>query len=250
MVISALARGRAWRRALQLLDVMDDLEIPKTVVTYNTVISACARAGEVGTAKNLLAKMRKQGVPPNVISFNSVMAACASTSRWKDALSLLDQCHREPGVQPDIITYTNAMRACAKGRQTNRALALLQVVKDRKLAIDNYCYTAVIDGKIYCARVALLMILRVHFSCFCSRQRAPRPKCGGRLWTCWMRWSAMVSCPMKSRTGKLLMNTCVSSEHSMAITNFMWPSYYLKVLQSMPVGMVANGRGHWRFSTR
>lgn len=146
LVISALARTRAWRRAMQLLDLMDELEIPKTVVTYNTVISACAKAGEVGTAKNLLSKMRKQGVKPNVISFNSVMTACASTSQWKDALTILDQCHREPGVQPDIITYTNAMRACAKGRQTNRALALLQVVKDLKLPIDNYCYTAVIDG--------------------------------------------------------------------------------------------------------
>ena len=110
LVLSALAKGHSWRRALQLLDVMDDLEIPKTVVTYNAVISACARAGEVGTAKNLLAKMKKQGVPPNVMSFNAVMTACASSARWKDALSILDQCHREPGVQPDIITYTNAMR--------------------------------------------------------------------------------------------------------------------------------------------
>lgn len=125
---------------------MDDLEIPKTVVTYNTVISACARAGEVSTAKNLLLKMKQSGVQPNIISFNSVMTACASTSRWKDALSILDQCHREPGVQPNIITYTHAMRACAKGRQTNRALTLLQVVKDMKLPLDNYCYTAVIDG--------------------------------------------------------------------------------------------------------
>lgn len=147
LVISALARQRSWRRALQLLEVMDDVDIPKTVVTYNTVISACARGGEVGTAKNLLAKMKRQGVKPNVITFNSLMSACASTSRWKDALSLLDQCHREPGVQPDIITYTNGIRACARGRQTNRALTLLQVVKDLKLPIDNYCYTAVIDGE-------------------------------------------------------------------------------------------------------
>jgi pentatricopeptide repeat protein len=146
LVISALAKRSSWRRALQLLDVMDDLHIQKTVLTYNTVISACARAGEVGTAKNVLAKMKQSGVKPNIISFNSLMAACASTSRWKDALSILDQCHREPGVQPDIITYTNAMRACAKGRQTNRALALLQVVKDMKLPIDAYCYTAVIDA--------------------------------------------------------------------------------------------------------
>jgi pentatricopeptide repeat protein len=110
LVISALSRKVMWRRAVQLLDLMDELHIPKTVVTYNNVISACARAREVGMAKSLLAKMRKEGVRPNVISFNSVISACAGTSRWKDALELVDQCHREPGVTPDIYTYTNAMR--------------------------------------------------------------------------------------------------------------------------------------------
>jgi pentatricopeptide repeat domain-containing protein 1 len=146
LVISALTKTMQWRRALQLFDTMDELNIPKTVVTYNTVISACARAGEVGTAKNLLQRMKRSGISPNIISFNAVMTACASTSRWKDALHILDQCHYEPGVQPDIITYTNAMRACSRGGKTNKALTLLQVVKDKKLPIDNYCYAAVIDG--------------------------------------------------------------------------------------------------------
>jgi pentatricopeptide repeat domain-containing protein 1 len=135
-----------WRRALQLFDTMDEMNIQKTVVTYNTVISACARAGEVSTAKNLLQKMKRAGISPNIYSFNAVMTACATSSRWKDALHILDQCHIEPGVQPDIITYTNAMRACSRGGKTNKALTLLQVVKDKKLPIDNYCYTAVIDG--------------------------------------------------------------------------------------------------------
>jgi pentatricopeptide repeat protein len=124
LVISALARKMQWRRALQLLDVMDQLDVPKTVVTYNTVISACARGREVGTAKHLLAKMRKNGVKPNIITFNSIISACASTSRWKDALKILDQCNREPAVQPDIITYTNAMR-CVRLREIEVLLAAI-----------------------------------------------------------------------------------------------------------------------------
>lgn len=39
------------------------------------------------------------------------------------------------------------LRACSKGGNTDRALTLLQVVKDKKLPIDSYCYTAVIDGE-------------------------------------------------------------------------------------------------------
>ena len=93
-----------------MLDLMEELGIPKTVVTYNTVIGACARAREVGMAKSLLAKMRREGIRPDEVSFNSVIGACASTARWKDALVLLDQCYREPGVTPNIYIYTNAMR--------------------------------------------------------------------------------------------------------------------------------------------
>ena len=89
---------------------MDEMEIPNTVVTYNAVISACARAQEVGMAKSLLVKMQRAGIRPNEVSYNSVIGACASTARWKDALSLLDQCYREPGVTPNIYIYTNAMR--------------------------------------------------------------------------------------------------------------------------------------------
>ena len=89
---------------------MDEMQIPKTVVTYNTVISACARAREVGMAKNLLSRMRKEGIRPDVVSFNSIIGACASTARWKDALAVLDQCSEEPGVVPNIYIYTNAVR--------------------------------------------------------------------------------------------------------------------------------------------
>ena len=143
-----------------MLELMTELDVPKTVVTYNTVISACARSREAGTAKGLLSKMRKEGIRPNEVSYNSVIGACASTARWKDALAVLDQCYREPGVTPNIVTYTNAMRACAKGGNTKRALSLLQVVKDKGLPIDTYCYTAVIDacakGKMWKKALSLL----------------------------------------------------------------------------------------------
>jgi pentatricopeptide repeat protein len=115
LVVSALSKKLQWRRAVQLLDLMDDLKIKKTLMIYNTILSALAKAGEVVQANNLLVQMRKSDIQPTIKSYNSVMSACASTSRWKDALSVLDQCHRAPGVSPDIYTYTIAMRACAKG---------------------------------------------------------------------------------------------------------------------------------------
>lgn len=169
IVLSMLSRRLQWRRALTLLDVMEEMDVTRTVINYNTVISACARAREVGTAKNLLSRMKtRDKIAPDVISYNSVIGACAGTARWKDALDVLDQCYREPGVTPNIYTYTNAMKACARGGKTQRALNLLQVVKDKNLPLDSYCYTAVIDG-MYC--VCLLPTPHVFVFSFLSQVR-------------------------------------------------------------------------------
>jgi pentatricopeptide repeat protein len=53
LVIGGLAKKLLWRRGLQVLELMTELNIPKTVITYNTIISACAQAQEVGMAKSL-----------------------------------------------------------------------------------------------------------------------------------------------------------------------------------------------------
>ena len=117
LVVTALTRKLQWRRAVQVLEWMDDWNVPKTLVVYNAILTACAKAREVVPAKNLLVQMEKRdGIAPDIISYNAVVSACASHARhWSDALRVLDQCHRAPGVTPDIYTYTNAIRACAKG---------------------------------------------------------------------------------------------------------------------------------------
>lgn len=149
VVMGALSRKLQWRRAVQLLDVLEnDLHLPATMTAYNSLLTACSKAREVVQCKNLLVRMRKppSQLKPNIKAFNSVMACCANANRWKDALSVFDQCHREPGVTPDIYTYTNAIRACGKGGKTQRALSLLEVAKDKGLPVDTYCYTAALDA--------------------------------------------------------------------------------------------------------
>lgn len=107
LVIGALSKKTQWRRALQLLDLMETLSVPRSLQIYNFVLTSCAKAREAVQAKALLQRMRRRdGIAPNIISYNSVVSACASTSRWRDALAVLDQVHRAPSVTPDVYTYT------------------------------------------------------------------------------------------------------------------------------------------------
>lgn len=107
LVIGALSKKLQWRRALQLVDLMEELGVPRTLQIYNFILTSCAKAREAVPAKAVLVRMRQRdAIAPNIISYNSVLSVCASTSRWKDALTILDRAHREPGVTPDVYTYT------------------------------------------------------------------------------------------------------------------------------------------------
>ena len=159
MVLSSLSKQGRWRDALQLLDYAEILsrsdraDIPLTVVQYNTVLTCLARSKQVGQCQRLLQRLQERSknpdekpIFPDEISYNAVIGACASSGKWREALTVLDECYQEPNFEPNIYIYTNAMRACAKGGNTEKALSLLQIVKDKGLAVDSYCYTAVIDA--------------------------------------------------------------------------------------------------------
>ena len=159
MVLSSLSKQGRWRDALQLLDYAEILsrsdraDIPLTVVQYNTVLTCLARSQQVGQCQRLLQRLQERSknpdekpIFPDEISYNAVIGACASSGKWREALTVLDECNQEPNFEPNLYIYTNAMRACAKGGNTEKALSLLQIVKDKGLAVDSYCYTAVIDA--------------------------------------------------------------------------------------------------------
>ena len=163
IVISGYARRGLWQDAYQTLlameaafdkdtpdnmkDKSDILPVPSLNV-YQTVLVAFAKANQYNQMNSLLTRMRRRRIRPNVYTYNSLIKTCASdkTPRWKEALSLLSQCQREPGVNPDLITFTSTMKACARGRQAGKAMELFRVVNDMGMDVDVYFYTTAMDA--------------------------------------------------------------------------------------------------------
>jgi len=157
ILISGYARRGNWKDASQLLSTMEDLFVsnsasgsssPLSLNVYQTVLLAYAKANQTSQMNTLLTKMRRHNIRPTVYTYNSLLKEFASSKipKWKECLSLLSQCQREPGVTPDLITYTTAMRACARGKQTSKAMELFRVVKDMNLELDVYIYTTAMDA--------------------------------------------------------------------------------------------------------
>ena len=157
LLISGYARRGNWQDASQLLSSMEDLftntesgtsSSPLSLNVYQTVLLAYAKANQTTQMNTLLTKMRRNNIRPTVYTYNSLLKEFASSKipKWKECLSLLSQCQREPGVTPDLITYTTAMRACARSKQTSKAMELFRVVKDMNLELDVYIYTTAMDA--------------------------------------------------------------------------------------------------------
>jgi len=149
MIAAGFARRGRWRDASRVLLTMEEAcsENPSLNV-YQTVLASLARARQPREMDALLTSMRRRGVRPAVSTYNSLLKICASdrVPRWREALSLLSQCQREPGVDPDIITYTTAMRACARGGRAGKAMELFGAARDMGLKLDVYIYTTAMDA--------------------------------------------------------------------------------------------------------
>lgn len=111
---------------------------------YRSVLISLTKANQHNEMNSLLTKMRRLKIPPDLLTYNILLKICSSS--WKEGLSLLSQCQREPGVTPDIITYTTAMRGCARGRQVKKALELFHAAQDLGLQLDVYIYTTAMDA--------------------------------------------------------------------------------------------------------
>ena len=151
ILISGYSRRGRWQGATRTLSSMEEIfgDATPSLNSYQTVLVSLAKANQFNQMFAILTRMRKNGARlPNVYTYNSLLKICASDKipRWKEGLSILSQCQREPGVTPDLITYTTAMRACARGRQAGKAMELFRVVKDMNMDLDVYVYTTAMDA--------------------------------------------------------------------------------------------------------
>jgi pentatricopeptide repeat protein len=155
LVISACARGRAAKEAIQVLDEFCS-QHPHggDVMAYTAAITACEYVGDWKTAFSLLDRMKNSGIQPNEVTFAAVIGACATALASTEsstvevrasasmampapqtrALQLLQLLKQEESYPcPNIQVYNAAIRACAEALDVNNALKLLRDLRSEGL---------------------------------------------------------------------------------------------------------------------
>lgn len=136
-------------RALELVELMDELKIEKTFYIYGALQNAHARSQRPDApmkSKELLDEMVKeyeQGnatlVKPTVVNFNTVLNACSRTPSVKAAKMATDLLERmkkpvEEGgydIEPDRLSYVMTIYACASCPDARVGAPMAQGILDQ-----------------------------------------------------------------------------------------------------------------------
>ena len=105
--------GGKTQRALTLLQVVKDKQLPIDGYCYTAAIEACAKAKMWKEALKLLDEMEERGIEPNEVTYSVTITACGNGGQWQKALDLLDLM-REKKLRINLITYNSAITAVSK----------------------------------------------------------------------------------------------------------------------------------------
>jgi pentatricopeptide repeat protein len=107
-------------------------KVAPNLITFGAVISALARGGQWEKALDLFHSMKvTYRLNPDITSFNAVIHACEKSDQWRKALEVFQemlQCR----VIPDNITFSLLVRACERSNQWEKILELLTIMKQTK----------------------------------------------------------------------------------------------------------------------
>lgn len=151
----------AWKKALNILNLMDEVKVKPNVITFTSAISACARSNSIDGAlkasellqhmKNLYKETGMDDIKPNAITYFAVIDSWARSkaddagTKAHNLLSEMESIYRETGDKsmiPDTKIYARVIAAYTNSKSqdsSKRAIELLQKMEQFTLTGDeNY----------------------------------------------------------------------------------------------------------------
>lgn len=128
-LIHALGRSRKWQRSLALLKDMRESEVSPDTYTYSSLINVCVGSKRHQTAKQMYLQMKSEGVVPNVVTLTTMVSLYSGSGQWQQALQtyrdlILSDASRER-KQADEALLGAVVNALTRAGQLEKAEALI-----------------------------------------------------------------------------------------------------------------------------
>ena len=149
-VVGRKETGKLYRAALSLLDEMQQLGVPRDIITYNACLGACCAAGAadggVEAAERTLLAMVSDELAPDRVTFERLGMGCpenmndSTGAGRKNSSCALDVTVRlatfmaaqGPPLDPPVRAYAMPQAACRRAGDFGSALQLVQLAEARQ----------------------------------------------------------------------------------------------------------------------
>lgn len=120
-------------RAFDLLEEMEEQDIPRTQFTYGSLMTACERVGDVESASKVFRKMKEDGVEPNEIIYGAAISCCRKANESERTLLLLRKMLQEK-LSPNVATFNTVILAQSEKptrKSMERAVLVYKAMKSK-----------------------------------------------------------------------------------------------------------------------
>ncbi|KAL5721417.1 hypothetical protein ACHQM5_005068 [Ranunculus cassubicifolius] len=153
ILIDAVCKLGATRRAVSILEEMEEKGMEISDVMYVRVLDALYKKEKVDKAKELWKEMLEKGREPNVGVYNIRLAYAEKKGKPKDVLALIDEM-KKCGLKPDISSYNYLFVSYSKNGMVEEARKVIADLKDNgclpngatyRLLVQHLCKTRDFD---------------------------------------------------------------------------------------------------------
>lgn len=135
MLMSVCASSQDFKRAFQVLQLVQDAGLKVDCKLYTTLISTCAKSGKVDTMFKVFHEMVNAGVEPNVHTYGALIDGCAKAGQVAKAFGAYG-IMRSKNVKPDRVVFNALITACGESGAVDRAFDVLAEMRAEVHPID------------------------------------------------------------------------------------------------------------------
>jgi len=139
-LIKAHAMAGNLEEAFTLLHQMREAGVSPTVRTLNPLIDRCAREERKDMVGRALALMREWDVPKDVVTYNSLLAASIAQGESEHVIDHIFQELRAEGLKPNVVTYNILIDQMGRKGDHDGALAMLEKMEASGIAPNAQTY--------------------------------------------------------------------------------------------------------------
>jgi pentatricopeptide repeat protein len=160
------------KKAKETMELMEELGITGSGITYGIMIKAYGQARKLDEAFELFYQMKKKNIPPNQITYGQMLDCCVRAENYQKLLQVYELLTEEQ-IQLNVVICTTLIKGFAIGKDFFRAMQIYNILKsDPNITMNIIAYNSMLHCCIQCKQFEKLYEIFLEIINHCEDSKA------------------------------------------------------------------------------